>query len=471
MAREISVTVTCGIGSERHNHDLDYRETLEHVHGRENGVIEVVPYRSYEEQINKLMKPYIDQYNEHQRERYHAAWDRYNAGEIKTKPRRANYKPMSYDYYKEHKDDTYFNRQTGKNEPLPMFRSLILGLGDKADRENGVISEQEAVSTLKGVVGRWSELFPDFKLLGASLHLDETGFYHAHVDYKPLFATTFDQGLQCSIGQEAALEHMGFKPEQSIINGRDKVPIRFNAFRNALYRATESELSLHNIRLQYGVSKTKEPDKDSSKNQRLENWQDTQDATRELQHNKNVALDILSKDEVSPEELNKAITSAGQVLETLTKIQESPRARLTKDKSHVVPFRLLDQLGSFVKDLLAGIGHIFKQLELMKKHVADVGAKNETLSRENNALRRENRSLSQKVDELTQSPAQDFIAETLRRDLFRRYDQLLEENPHRQQLIYDRMNKAMNAAEREFDPNPHQDRQPSRNDFDIGDLR
>lgn len=471
MAREISVTVTCGIGSERHNHDLDYRETLEHVHGRENGVIEVIPYRSYEEQINELVKPYIDQYNEHQKERYQAAWDRYNAGEIKTKPRRTNYKPMSYDYYKEHKDDTYFNRQTGKNEPLPMFRSLILGLGDQSDRVNGVISEQEAVSTLKGVIGRWNELYPDFKLLGASVHLDEAGFYHGHLDYKPLFSANFEQGLQCSISQEAALEHMGFKPEQSIINGRDKVPIRFNAFRNALYRVTESELSKHNIRLQYGVSKIKEPNKDSSKNQDLGNWQEIQDATRDLQHNKNVALDILSKDEVSPDELNKAIVSAGQILETLNHIQETPRARLTKDKSHVVPYRLLDQLSSFVKDLLAGIGHIFKQLEQLRKHVADVNAKNETLSRENNALHRENRALSQKVDELTQSPAKDFIQETLRRDLFRRYDQLLEDNPHRQQLIYDRMNKAMNATEREFDPHPDQDRHHSRNDFDIGDLR
>ena len=467
MAREISVTVTCGIGSERHNHDLDYREALEHVHGRENGVIEVIPYRSYEEQINELMKPFIDQYNEHQRVRYQAAWDRYNAGEIKTKPRRANYKPMSYDYYKEHKDDTYFNRQTGKNEPLPIFRSLILGLGDKADRHNGVISEQEAVSTLKGVISRWNELYPDFRLLGASVHLDEEGFYHGHIDYKPLFATQCDQSLQCSISQEAALKHMGFNPEQSIINGRDKVPIRFNAFRNALYRATESELSRHNIRLQYGISKTKAPGKDSSKNQRLEVWREIQDSTRELQHTKNNALDILAKDEVSPDELNKAITSAGHILETLNQIQESPRARLTKDKSYAVPFRLFDQLGSFVKDMLTGIGHVFKQVEQLTKRLADVGKTNEELTRENNTLRIENRTLANKVDELTQSPAQDFIQEALRRDLFRRYDQLLKKNPHHQQLIYDRMDKAMNETEREFDPRPPQDRYHSRDDINL----
>ena len=469
MAREISVTVTCGVGSERHNHDLEYRETLKHVHGRANGVVEAVSYRSYEDQINDLMKPYIDEYNTHQMERYQAAWDRYNAGEIKTKPRKTNYKPMSYDYYREHKDDTYFNRQTGKNEPLPIFRSLILGFGNKQDRENGVISEQEATSTFKGVIGRWDELFPDFKLLGASLHLDEDGFYHGHVDYKPLFSAAFDQGLQCSVGQEAALENMGFKPEQSIINGRDKVPIRFNAFRNALYRATERELSRHNIRLQYGVSKIKEPQKNSSKNQRLEVWQNTQDATQELQHSKNVALDILSQDEVSPEELNQAIASTEQVLETLSKIQESPKTRLTKDKKYVVPFHLLDQLGSFVKDLLDGIGHIIKQIELMKARIADVDAKNEALSQENASLHRENLSLSEKVDRMKKSPAQDITQEAQRLDIISRYDRLLEQNPNCQQRVYERINKAMNAAEQEFEVNHN--RSLSRKDPNIDQDR
>jgi len=60
---EISVTVTVGEGSERHNHDLEYRSTLKHVHDMKDGVIELVPYRPYQEQINELMKPYIDEYN------------------------------------------------------------------------------------------------------------------------------------------------------------------------------------------------------------------------------------------------------------------------------------------------------------------------------------------------------------------------------------------------------------------------
>ena len=39
MSRKVSCTVTVGQTSERHNHDLDYRETLEHVHGSKEAVV------------------------------------------------------------------------------------------------------------------------------------------------------------------------------------------------------------------------------------------------------------------------------------------------------------------------------------------------------------------------------------------------------------------------------------------------
>lgn len=443
--KEISTTITCGIGSEKHNHDLEYRASLTHVHGRENGVIEVIPYRSYEEQINEMMKPFIDQFNERQKERYQAAWERYKSGEIKTKPRKSNYKPMTFNYYQEHKDDTYHSRKTGKEEKLPIFRSLILGLGDRSDREKGIISEKEAVDVLSGVVAKWPTLYPDFKLLGATIHLDEEGFYHAHIDYKPLYETHSDQGLQCGIGQESALERMKFEPEQSIINGRDKAPIRFNAFRNALYRMVESELARHSIRLQYGVSKIKEPAKDSSKNQKMENWRASQDAARDLQHTKNVALDVLAKDEVSSEDLSKAITSAGKIIETLEQIEDSPRARLTKDKSYAVSFRLFDQLKSFIKQLMESIGTLLKQVDLLR-------SRSDLLNKENSELKNSNAVLLRKLEELERSPATDFLQENLRKNIFRSYDKLLEEYPAHQPLIFDRVNKAIKEAERELSP-------------------
>ena len=90
---EVSVTITAGEGCEEHNHGLEYRSKLEHTHDtNKDTVIELVPYeKSYKEQINELMKPYIKERNEYTLKRKAAAWDRYNSGQIKTKPRNRDY--------------------------------------------------------------------------------------------------------------------------------------------------------------------------------------------------------------------------------------------------------------------------------------------------------------------------------------------------------------------------------------------
>lgn len=393
MGRQISITITVGVGSERHNHDLDYRKGLPHVHSREDGVIELIPYISYKEQINNMMRPYIDEYNRKQEERYKAAWDRYNSGQIRTKPRKANYKPLEYDYYNNHINDTYFNRAMGQYEKMPMFRSLIVGLGDKNDRQNRVITEAEAVYVIRRLVELWPQVFPDFKLLGATLHLDEQGFYHVHIDYKPLYKTSIDQGLPVGIGQESALEHMGFQPEQSIINGRDKVPIRFNAFRNKLYQEIEQALNDVGIRFMYGVSEIKEPEKNSGKNQRLSDWQATQDGVLQLQKLKNHMLDIVEMDEVSPQGYAEAIAAAKGIEETMEQINSQPRSRLNKNNV-VVSFHLLDQLQSFTQSMVNTIGHLFQRIEILEEYYDFAEETEEKL----NVLQQENEQLKKQLE-------------------------------------------------------------------------
>lgn len=368
---ELSVTVTAGEGSEDHNHDLEYRKTLKHVHDRKEGIIELIPYRPYQEQINEAMKPFIDEYNAKVDSRYQAAWDRYNAGKITTKPRRRDYKKMGYDYYSDHWEDKCNNPRTGKVEELPMWRSLIIGVGDQKDREAGRITEDQAKAIFRNMAENFKEDFPDFLLLGATLHLDEAGFYHAHVDYKPLYQKENpDRGLTVGVGQDAALEHMGYEPEQSIINGRDKVPLRFNAMRNQIYYRMEEAMATQKLRLQYGVSKVKDPGKDTTKNQKLEDWQATQDAARDLQHQKNLIMSVMDCDYVSEKEVKNTTEIYMDITNTLEEIEQSPRSRLDKKKG-VVEFRLLDQLKSFVNELLGVIGRLLQELEQYRERQAD----------------------------------------------------------------------------------------------------
>lgn len=404
--REISTTVTAGQGSEKHNHDLDYRSTLTHVHSRENGVIELVPYRDYREQINAMAKPYIDAYNEKQQQRYQAAWDRYNAGEIKTKPRKANYQPLGYDYYNDHLTDTYHNRKTGQDEVQPMWRSLIIGLGDKADRTEGRITEEEAIKIFTDVINDFRKDFPHFHLLGASIHLDEEGFYHCHLDYKPFYEHDIGQGLGIGIGQDSALAAMGFTPEQSIINGRDKAPLLFNAMRNQIYRSVEAAMADQKIRLQYGVSSTKDPGKDSSRNQSLEIWQATQDNARELQHQKNIALDVISQDEVSPEGYKKAKEAIKNIESTLQQVKNSPLTVTRKD--YKVSFTLFDQLQSMVQNLNQTMVHIFHQLDILMDRLDEA----EPLADEAQAYAAKAAQLERELEEFRKKKA---LEETIRK--------------------------------------------------------
>lgn len=406
---EMSVTVTVGEGSEEHNHDLEYRSTLKHVHDRPDGVVELIPYRSYQTVINEAVKPYIDRYNQRVEERYQAAWDRYNAGKIKTKPRKRDFRKMTYDYTAEVFGEKFRNPHTGKVEEAPMFRSLIIGIGDREDRQSGRITEAKAKEIFRTVADGFKEKFPDFLLLGASLHLDEEGFFHAHIDYKPLYEKTLPdaeqgqkrRGLDVGTGQEAALEHMGFKPEQSIINGRDKAPLLFNAFRNEIYRMMESAMAEQGLRLQYGVSARKDPEKDSSRNQKLEVWQATQDAAREMQHKKNLALDIVSQDNVSPEGFKAVMAAVEDLNDTLQKVQESPQTAFRKE--YKITFALFDQLKSMVRSVQETIGHLLHKLnqamadvELYRPYKAKyekLEAQHKELQRDYSALREGARGL------------------------------------------------------------------------------
>ena len=361
---EVSATVTAGIGSERHNHDLAYRESLDHTTTANcpDAIIELVPYEaSYKAQINEIMKPFIDEYNAHQQKKLDAAWEKYRSGERKSKPKKKDFPMMDYDYFEAHKDDTIVNPHTKKVEKVPIFRSWIIGIGDITDRKNERITREQAEPIFKEFVQKFQEKFPHFKVLGATMHLDEQGFFHLHLDYKPVMEHTFAKGLQATTSQDTILESMGYTPEQSIINGRDKAPILFNALRNQMYYDLETAMANHGLRLQYGVTETKQPGHDSGKNMDMETWQDLQDAARNMQHQKNIVLESIDNSTVTPAGLAQALQAATNIEHTMARIEQSPKSRLDK-KSRLVEFRLLDQLRSFVDQLLGAFHHVWAQL-------------------------------------------------------------------------------------------------------------
>lgn len=225
---------------------------------------------------------------------------------------------------------------------------------------------------MKGTLEDIKKAFPCFRVLGATLHLDEQGFYHMHLDYKVVYEREEAKqikggGLSVGVGLDGALEQMGFKPEQSIMNSRDKVPLVFNAMRNKIYHLLEANMADYGVRMQYKVSEIKEPGKDASKNQKLEDWQATQDKVRELQHEKNVALDIIENDEVDEKMVVKAIGAIDNVTKQLDDVMASPKSRLDKNK-RIVEFHLLDQMKSFVETLKETFAHLMNKLDIITQN-------------------------------------------------------------------------------------------------------
>lgn len=426
--KEISVTVTVGQGNERHNHDLDYRSTLNHVHETKDGVIELVPYtQNYRHQINELIKPYIDKYNQRVDERYQEAWNRYNNGEIKTKPRKRDYKYKSYNYCSEHEHDTFKNPITNKTEKIPLYREILIGLGDKSDRESETITKHQAIEIFQKTLDDFTRNFPHFHVLGASIHCDESGFYHMHLDYKPVMKMQTSRGLNCSVGQDTILAAMGYEPEQSIINASDKAPLLFNAFRNKIYLDIENALKTQNLALQYGVSKLKEPNKDSSKNQALENWQYTQDQARELQHTKNKVEDLLITGNFDSDSLKKVFDLTNEFDKNLTEVQNTSKS-ITR-KGYLVEFKAFDQLKSLCKSFRNTLHILVATIKELEKRVAHYRQYEDQVQE----LLEDNKQLQQENDKLKSIDNQ--IERAKESGKLNNYNKILDENKSLKQQL------------------------------------
>lgn len=386
---EISVTITAGEGCEEHNHGLEYRSKLEHTHDTsKDTVIELVPYeKSYKEQINEWMYPYIKERNEYTLKRKAAAWERYNTDQIKTKPRNRDYKLLDKDYYSKHLHDQMRNPKTNKMEQIKMFRSLIIGLGDKSDREDGKITKEQALHIFNEFLLKFKKDFPYFHILGATVHLDESGFYHMHLDFKPIYERAESMeyiqkhggGLRCGTGLDESLTRMGYKPEQSIINERDKVPILFNAMRNKMYKNMEIIMNDDNLYLMYGATRIKEPEKDASINNPLSQWQNTKDKVQDMQHNMNVAKDFLKQETVDEKNIAYAYEKLENVSLQLTEMENSPKSRLNKNKV-IVEYHVFDQLKTFIHELKSMIGALLKRIRLLTDKVNKLKNENKILN-------------------------------------------------------------------------------------------
>ena len=417
---EISCTIKVGHSSEKHNHDVKYRDSLKHViqyedeSERDKYVIELVNYDAdasksdkekagskYEKIINDYMQKYIDEYNVGRDEAFAAARKRYEEGKIKSAPRKSKYKHIEQNWCDLHRDDTY--KRNGKEYKIPLYRSIIFGIGNQEDRQDKKVTQEQALEIFKEQVEGFKISFSDFHLLGSTVHLDEHGFFHMHLDYFVAFEKNDDKDIKrrgpaVSTSFDDAMKNMGYEPEQSIINGRDKVPLYFNAMRNRMYHISDEAYRKQGIYMQYGTSKN------PSVTNALDDWQKKQDMIKEVQHEKNEILEAIEDETKTPEQVAEIIEDKViEIDDTINELKNSKRSRINKDNI-IVSYTLFDQIDNLIKGIVAPIKALLISIadklddyDMLARDYQELKERNEILERENSYYK--NKSLNNQIED------------------------------------------------------------------------
>ena len=398
----VPVAIVGGYGSERHNLAPVMRATLPHVGVLGLDIVNFCPYVSFEAQINAAVKSYIDDYNQRQDERLDAERAKYAAGERKTEPRRSDFPHMGYDYYADHIEDKQFCRSRGKVEIAPMWRSLIIHLGDRDDRISGRIPEEAARGVFAEVAEEFRRRYPNLLLLSAAMHTaeygddkhEQVGGWHLHIDYRPIYPlSSTARGLRMGTGLDGAMRFMGYEPEEALVINHHR-PLLYNALRNGLYRALESILPRYGMRLQLGVTATKQPDKDPGVNLPMPDWQAHKRETADVQAVKNRWLDVLMADEVSPDSVKQALGSLAVAKDAMRVIQRADR---NWDGS-AYKLRAADyiRLEDALENMMDTMAHVVAKAEQADAHAEQV----EDLTQQLAAMQTANTQLEQEVARL-----------------------------------------------------------------------
>lgn len=305
MTRKASVTIISGKGSERHNHDKTYRSTLQHVFPYEENT-EYTPLCPYKEQINRIMEPYIKQYNAREQQKYEKRLLAYKARKTKDKPK---LKQRSLDYYDDVQREARRNPMNGKMQSRQPFLSLIIMFGNVADRVLGTIRQEEAKEIGYDVTCGFADAFPGFHLLGSSLHLDEMGAFHLHIDFVVACKKmNWTHDLPVYTNFDRALLEMGYAKEPNRYPGKEEAaPTIFNAYRNILLYVIQAAMAKQGIELDYGVSLLRYPGKDPSSRWTQAKYKETVTFQNTLADYRNQMIARLERPDMKVRDLDSAL--------------------------------------------------------------------------------------------------------------------------------------------------------------------
>lgn len=231
MEYKMSASCTVGHSNIEHNQNKKNRKAEQHIdNNRIDDNIILKKCENVEEEFNKIFEDDVAEYNSKQKRK-----DR----QIKS-------------YYQKVKND--------KQIKAP-YREIVLQIGNREDAKDPM-KKEKMINCLQDFYRIFETRYPNLKVLSAVIHLDEAT-PHLHLSFVPV-AENNKNGLKHKVNFEKSLEQMGFEPEYSKINKKEKEkPLVFNGFRNDCMRTLEDIMSNNQIqrRIMNNTKKHIEPAK------------------------------------------------------------------------------------------------------------------------------------------------------------------------------------------------------------------
>lgn len=208
---EMSASCTLGTGNLNHNQNKSSRNNQEHIHHEltsSNIILNEVNYNTIESKFNEIFKEDVEEYNQKQ-------------------------------VRKDRRIDSYYQKCLADKKITAPYRELIIQVGNRTDAQDPV-KKEKMINTLTKFYNMWEDKYPQLKVVGAVIHVDEET-PHLHLDFVPVANREKNgKGLRHKVSLDKALEQMGFEPEFSEINQKEKSkPIVFNGFRNNVMATIE----------------------------------------------------------------------------------------------------------------------------------------------------------------------------------------------------------------------------------------
>ena len=121
---------------------------------------------------------------------------------------------------------------------------MIVEIGNKDNMgRNNPGNRKRACKVLENFYKDFEKNYPQLKIIGAVIHMDEAT-PHLHLTIAPYAINNGKNGLKHKQAWDEAYYQMGFKPEHSLLNKKEKKPIVFNGWRNHATRLLDEAMNV-----------------------------------------------------------------------------------------------------------------------------------------------------------------------------------------------------------------------------------